>query len=96
MVTDELIAPLSGLNEVIVGGILTVTPFPVMSAITTAASAPAFQSSAAARLYVVPPEEEVPFWFSKALTAVLSVVPSVSVNAVPLVISTLAVLAVRV
>src|SRR6185437_8180378 len=41
--------------------LLTVMPLPVVSAKTTAGSAPAAQSSAAARLYVVPPVEEVPF-----------------------------------
>ena len=51
--------------EVIVGTdtLLTVRPLPVRSAITTAAAAPAFQSSAAARLYVVAPVDDVPFLF---------------------------------
>ena len=51
--------------ELITGAdtLLTVMPFLVRSAITTAASAPAFQSSAADRLYVVAPVDDVPFLF---------------------------------
>ena len=68
--------------------LLTVIPLPVRSAITTAASAPAFQSSAAARLYVVPPIDEVPFLFNMLLTPARSVAFSVTEKEVPLGIST--------
>ena len=76
--------------EVIVGTetLLTVTPLPVRSAITTAASAPAFQSSIAYRLYVIPLVDEVPFLFTHLLIKFLSVAFRVAEKEVPLVIST--------
>lgn len=53
-------------------------------------SAPAFQSSAAARLYVVPPVELVPVLLRMALTADLSFAINVILNLVSEVISTFA------
>ena len=79
-----------------VATLLTVMPLPVKSGIITAGSAPAFQSSAAAKLYVVPPIELIPFLFNNELTDVLSVAPKLTVKLVPFVISTLAVLLVNV
>ena len=70
--------------------LLAVMPLPVRSATTTAASAPAAQSSAAARLYVVAPVELVPFLLTIWLTPARSVALRVTVNAVPEVTSTLA------
>ena len=77
--------------EVIAGTemLLAVTPLPVVSAMTPTAFAPAAQSSAAAKLYVVPPVELVPFLLTIGLSAALSVALSVSVKLVPDVISTL-------
>jgi hypothetical protein len=71
------------------GTLLTAMPLPVVSAVTTAASAPAAQSSAAARLYVVPLVELVPFLLAICEMPALSVALRVSVKLVPEVISTL-------
>lgn len=67
---------------VVVGGITpeTLTPLPVRSAITTAGLAPADQSSAAAKLYVVPPVDDVPFLSSSKLTAARSARPRFKAN----------------
>src|SRR3546814_14270897 len=46
--------------------LLTVIPLPVVSAIDVAASAPAAQSSAAAKLYIMPSLEDVPFLFIRS------------------------------
>ncbi len=81
---------------VIVATLLTVMILPVKSAITTAASAPAFQSSAAAKLYVVAPTELVPFLLSKLINDARSVAPRLTVKLVASVISTLVVLFVKV
>ena len=69
--------------------LLVVIPLPVRSATTTAALAPAAQSSAAARLYVTAPVELVPFLFNRSATAEISAAFSNTVKLVPLVISTL-------
>src|SRR5256885_1272944 len=71
------------------GTLLTVMPLPVVSATTTAASAPASQSSAAARLYVVPLVELVPFLLKRVATPALSVALRLNVKLVLEVISTL-------
>lgn len=89
-VTVAPVAAEVGVNEVIVGaGILTVIPF-TRSAMFKFASAPAFQSSAAARLYVVPPVELVPVLLRMTLTADWSLALKVILKLVLEAISTLA------
>ena len=75
--------------EVIAGvaTLLTVIALPVVSEISVLPIT-VFQSSAAARLYVVPPVELAPFLLTIWLTAALSVALNVIANAVPEVIST--------
>src|SRR3546814_1688607 len=75
--------------------LLTVMPLPVLSATSTPEFAPAAQSSAAARLYVVPSREEVPFLFRKAFTPDRSMGLNVNVKLWHEVISTLGVLVKR-
>ena len=66
----------------------TVTALPERSAIVKEASAPTAQSSAAARLYVVPSIEVLPFLFRSSLKLPLSVAERVIVNSVEDEIST--------
>jgi len=66
----EMLLVLDWLTENVWTLLETVMPFPVRSAIVTAALAPAAQSSAAAMLYVVAPIDEVPFLLSRLLRPV--------------------------
>ena len=68
----------------------TVMPLPIASEISVLPIT-VFQSSAAARLYVVPPVELVPFLLMYWLMMALSVALNVIEKLVPSVISTLAV-----
>ena len=81
------------LTELSVGATMleTVTALPERSAIVKESSAPTAQSSAAARLYVVPSIEVLPFLFRSSLKLPLSVAERVIVNSVEDEISTLSV-----